>query len=87
VNEAFIAAAAVLSSALISAGILIAVVKFQGKRQDEDRRAAKADANGIGKIARSIMAEQIIDGAVIAGMPKDAVPEFAVKVRKLLCGI
>lgn len=78
---------AVAAGALIQAGILIATVRFLTKRQDEDRRAAKMDANGIGKIARSLMAEQIIDGATLAGLPKEAVPEFAVKVRKLVNGI
>ncbi len=87
VNEALIAAASIMGSALISAGILIATVRFLSKRQDEDRKAAKADANGIGKITRSLMAELIIDAATIAGLPKEVVPEFAVKVRKLINGI
>lgn len=78
-NEAIIAAAAILGSALISAGILIATVRFLGRRQDEYQKATRGDLNGLGKIARSIMAETII-------LAKDQ-PDFAVVVRKLLNGI
>jgi len=75
-NEAFII---FVASGLVQAGILIATIRFLSKRQDEDRKSARADSNGIGKITRSTMAELII-------LAKDQ-PDFPVVVRKLINGI
>jgi len=75
-NEGLIVA---LAAGLIQVGILLATVRFLGKRQDEYQKATRGDLNGLGKIARSIMAETIIQA-------KDD-PDFPVIVRKLINGI
>jgi len=75
-NEAIIIA---IAGGLIQAGILLATVRFLGKRQDEYQKATRGDLNGLGKIGRSIMAELIIQAK------ED--PDFPVIVRKLINGI
>jgi hypothetical protein len=76
VNEAIIIA---VGTALVQAGILVATVRFLGKRLDDIQKATRSDLNGLGKIGRSTMAETII-------LAKDH-PDFAVIVRKLINGI
>jgi hypothetical protein len=75
-NEGLIVA---LAAGLIQVGILLATVRFLGKRQDEYQKATRTDLNGLGRIARSIMAETIIQA-------KDDA-DFPVIVRKLINGI
>ena len=83
-NEAFIVA---LAGLFIQAGILLATVKFLGRRQDEQHEDTEKDLNGLGRKQRSMMAEQIIQGAITAGLPDAERGEFAVLVRKLINGI
>jgi hypothetical protein len=83
-NEAFIVA---LAGLFIQAGILVATVKFLGRRQDEQHEDTVKDLNGLGRKQRSMMAEQIIQAAITAGLPDNQVADFAVMVRKLINGI
>lgn len=76
-----------LAGVLIQAGILIATVRFLGQKQEEQHKETKQDLNGLGKKERSIMAEQIIQAAITAGLPKEERQEYAVLVRKLIMGI
>jgi hypothetical protein len=84
VNEAFTVA---LGGLLIQAGILVATVKFLGRRQDEQHADTQKDLNGLGRKQRSMMAEQIIQAAITAGLPDGETGNFAVLVRKLINGI
>jgi len=83
-SEAFIVA---LGGLLIQAGILVATVKFLGRRQDEQHADTQKDLNGLGRKQRSMMAEQIIQAAITAGLPDGETENFAVLVRKLINGI
>jgi hypothetical protein len=83
-NEAFIVA---LAGLFIQAGILLATVKFLGRRQDEQHESTEKDLNGLGRKQRSMMAEQIIQAAITAGLPDAETGNFAVLVRKLINGI
>ena len=53
-NDAAIVVA--IAGLLIQAGILLATVKFIGRRQDEYQKETRQDLNGLGRKERSIMA-------------------------------
>lgn len=76
-----------IAGVLIQAGILLATVRFLGLRLEEYRKATGKDLNGLGNKVRSIMAEQIIQAAITAGLPDPEVQAFSVLVRKLINGI
>lgn len=76
-----------IAGVLVQAGVMLATVKFLNEKQDDQHGQTRRDLNGIGRKARSMMAEQIIQAAITAGLPKDERQEFAVLVRKLINGI
>jgi hypothetical protein len=84
VNAAFVIA---IAGVLVQAGVMLATVKFLSEKQDDQHGHTQKDLNGLGRKGRSMMAEQIIQAAIIAGLPKDERQDFAVLVRKLINGI